>query len=102
MVRPATRAGSACAESTFEGDRRGGASHEKRLRLDREFVIGDTKEIERVARPGGNLVIEGRFRYQACDATKCSVPEDVPLRWTLRYEPHDAIRVPPELGKSGQ
>lgn len=60
------------------------------LRVLREVTIGK-------AAPAGDLVIEGTFRYQACDDVKCYIPESVPLKWTLRVEPHDRQRAPTEI-----
>jgi hypothetical protein len=45
----------------------------------------------------GEVKIEGSFRYQACDESKCYVPEVVPLTWTLRVEPHDTERAPADI-----
>lgn len=71
---------------------------ENQLRVYRDVTIGGAREVEKSVTEG-NVVLEGSFRYQACDATQCYVPEDVPLRWSFRYEPHDPTRVPPELRK---
>ncbi|MEJ7606482.1 MAG: protein-disulfide reductase DsbD domain-containing protein [Bryobacteraceae bacterium] len=46
--------------------------------------------------------IKGTFRYQACDETKCYVPETVPLSWGFQFEPHDSARVPEKLRRKTQ
>lgn len=43
------------------------------------------------------LVLEGGFRYQACDARICYPPKTIPLEWTFVLEPHDRIRLPESL-----
>jgi hypothetical protein len=60
------------------------------FRVLREVTIG--KKIK-----PGELVIEGGFRYQACDDKKCYIPETVPVKWTLRVEAHDTERAPAEI-----
>ncbi len=40
------------------------------------------------------LVLEGEFKYQACDAKKCYFPRTIPLQWTLKLAGHDLTRVP--------
>ena len=60
------------------------------FRVLREVTIG--KKVK-----PGELVVEGGFRYQACDEKKCYIPETVPLKWTLRVEAHDMERAPAEI-----
>lgn len=62
----------------------------------REIVIAQPKELK-AALEGNLLTLHGSFRYQACDDTKCYIPESVPLTWKLRFEPHDPTRAPVEL-----
>jgi hypothetical protein len=71
--------------------------YEGSFRLHRDVSIGDSKNVEKSVAADGTLVLRGVFRYQACDDRKCYVPEDVPIQWTFRYEPHDATRAPPGL-----
>ena len=61
-----------------------------RFTLQREVLIT-------VQAKGDPLVIEGTLRYQACDERMCYLPQNVPLKWTLQYEPHDRTRVPAAL-----
>lgn len=69
------------------------------FRLTREIVIGSAREMEKAVADNGKLTLTGSLRVQACDDKKCYVPEDIPLQWNLHFEPHDSIRVPPELRK---
>ncbi len=62
-----------------------------RLRLMRDIKAGPDKVLQ------SPLVVEGTFRYQACDDKQCFLPESVPVRWTLEVEPHDRQRVPKEI-----
>ena len=48
------------------------------------------------------IVVEGHFRYQACDDLQCFFPLEIPLRWDLELKPHDLIRVPEELQRRPQ
>lgn len=43
------------------------------------------------------LVVEGAFKYQACDDEKCDFPVTIPLKWTFQLEEHDLTRVPEEM-----
>jgi hypothetical protein len=67
--------------------------YENAFSLEREIVIAPAVKL-----PGGSsFVVEGWFRYQACDDKKCYVPETIPLKWTFRFEPYDSQRAPAEL-----
>jgi hypothetical protein len=67
--------------------------YENAFSLQREIVIAPTAKLA----AGSSFVVEGSFRYQACDDKKCYVPEAIPLKWTFRFEPYDSQRVPAEL-----
>lgn len=67
-----------------------------RFTVQREAIAGAQGKMDRGAKEG-LIVIEGTFRYQACDDRMCYLPQNVPLKWTFQYEPHDPTRVPPEL-----
>jgi hypothetical protein len=45
---------------------------------------------------GGNFVVEGTLRYQACDDRVCYVPQELPVKWTFQYAEFDRQRVPAE------
>jgi hypothetical protein len=47
--------------------------------------------------PPGDLMVEGKFRYQACDERICYVPETVPVKWLLHVEALDRQRAPSEI-----
>ena len=70
--------------------------YENSFSLQREIVIAQPARLKPLL-SGSTFVVEGSFRYQACDEKKCYIPEAIPLKWTLRFEPHDSQRVPPEL-----
>jgi peroxiredoxin len=65
--------------------------------LQREVVVGTQTKGKPVVNEAGQILIEGTLRYQACDDRLCYLPQTVPLKWTLQYEPHDSQRVPEEL-----
>lgn len=71
--------------------------YERRFRIQADAIVGQPKEVERLLASDGTVTIEGKLRYQACDDRKCYVPEEIPVRWTFRYEPHDSTRVPEQL-----
>ncbi|MGA7412100.1 MAG: protein-disulfide reductase DsbD domain-containing protein [Bryobacteraceae bacterium] len=64
------------------------------FRLLRAVTIGDPAELKPILEKGGALVIEGNFRYQACDDVECYLPETVLVKWTLHALPLDRTRVP--------
>jgi len=70
--------------------------YEGAFSLQREIVIAQPAKLKPLLSES-TFVVEGSFRYQACDDKKCYVPETIPLKWTLRFAPHDSERVPPEL-----
>jgi hypothetical protein len=66
--------------------------YEGHIRLTREVVFTNDKDIAPLVDKDGNLTLQGTFRYQACDDEKCFLPETVPLTWTFHFEPLDRIR----------
>lgn len=60
------------------------------VRVLREITI--TKNVE-----PGELIVEGTFRYQACDDRECFIPETLPLKWKLQVEALDRQRAPSEI-----
>ncbi len=70
--------------------------YENRFSLQREIVIAQAAKLKPLL-SGAAFVIEGSFRYQACDDKKCYIPETIELKWPLRFEPHDSQRAPVEL-----
>ena len=71
--------------------------YERPFRIQADAVIGQPQDVERLLGPDRTLTIRGKLRYQACDDRKCYVPEEIPIQWQFRYEPHDRTRVPEEL-----
>ena len=66
------------------------------FRLMADVLLGKEDVLEVRTNERGELLIEGSFRYQACDDKLCYLPEEVPLEWTFPLEPHDRTRVPEE------
>ena len=71
--------------------------YEKAFSLQREVVISQPPKLKPLLTSGSEFPIEGSFRYQACDDKQCYVPDVIPLKWVLKFEPHDSQRVPEEL-----
>ena len=67
------------------------------IRIRREITFGQEAILKPVVSPGGEVIVKGLFRYQACDDRKCYVPEDVPLVWRFKYEGLDRQRAPSEF-----
>jgi peroxiredoxin len=65
--------------------------------LQREIVIGQPKDLMPALKEGKELVVEGTLRYQACDDRMCYLPQNVPLKWTFRFEPLDTQRSPVQI-----
>jgi AhpC/TSA family/Disulphide bond corrector protein DsbC len=74
--------------------------YENQFSLQREIVISQPAKLKPLL-VDSTLTVEGSFRYQACDDKKCYIPETIPLKWLLRFEPPDSQRVPPELQRKG-
>jgi hypothetical protein len=75
--------------------------YEGKVRLIREVKIAQLREAQKFARDG-KLVVEGSFRYQACDDRVCYAPQTIPSRWELTLENYDKQRAPADLrGPSG-
>ena len=72
-------------------------AYEGKIRITREVTIAPQGRAAEAAGASGQIVLEGSFRYQACDDRQCFVPETVPLKWTFRLEQMDTERAPVEL-----
>lgn len=72
------------------------------FRLSREVTIADEKTVRPLLDAGGNLVIEGVFKYQACDDRQCFLPASLPVKWTVPFQGLDRTRVPAELQRKPQ
>ncbi len=71
--------------------------YEKKLRLVREFTVPSDELLRTATSSDGRIVLEGIFRYQACDATTCYNPESIPVHFEVQVLRHDTERVPEEL-----
>ncbi len=70
------------------------------FRVVRDVHLLGSRELPPELEGQDEVVIEGSFRYQACDDEKCFFPLSIPLKWTLQLEPHDRVRVPEEMRRS--
>lgn len=70
---------------------------QNKFTLQREIVIAQPKDLMPVLNGGKELVVEGTLRYQACDDRLCYIPQNVPLKWTFKFEPLDTQRAPVEI-----
>lgn len=68
-----------------------------RFRVMRDITIGPEAQVKPALNSEGNLVIDGEFRYQACDDRVCYLPQTIPLKWVLRYDALDRQRAPDEI-----
>ena len=68
-----------------------------RIRIVREITFGHEADLKPLVSPSGALVVKGSFRYQACDDSKCYIPQEVPLEWRFNYEGLDRQRAPAEF-----
>jgi peroxiredoxin len=73
--------------------------YEGKFRLIREVVLTAQTAAQAPVAPGGELTVEGAFRYQACDDRICYIPQTIPLKWSFRFEAADRIRVPEAIQK---
>ena len=71
--------------------------YEGKLRLTRDITIGQPRELAPLLSADRKLIVDGTFRYQACDDRECYPPQKIPLRWTFHVNPLDSRRVPAEL-----
>jgi hypothetical protein len=72
------------------------------FRLTTEVTLGNDKDLAAAADKDGSITLQGTLRYQACDDEKCFLPENVPLAWTLHFEPLDRVRVPQEMQRGAK
>jgi hypothetical protein len=70
---------------------------EGRFRVLRDVTLAGQNVVTPMLNPDRELTLKGSFRYQACDDKVCYPPQDVPLEWTIRVQPHDRTRVPEEM-----
>ena len=73
--------------------------YEGEFRIVRDVTIGSDQAVKPMLDARGDLIIDGTFRYQACDDQECFLPETVPVHWTVHFRPLDRIRVPEDLSR---
>jgi DsbC/DsbD-like thiol-disulfide interchange protein len=56
------------------------------FRLTRDLVIGQDGKAKPPVDAAGQFTVEGTLRYQACDDRLCYIPQELPLKWTFRYQ----------------
>jgi hypothetical protein len=67
------------------------------VQIVREITFGEEAALKPLVNANGELIVKGSFRYQACDDSKCYLPQDVPLEWHFKYEGLDRQRAPSEF-----
>ncbi len=67
------------------------------IQVRREITFGQEAVLKPLVTSAGEVIVNGAFRYQACDDRRCYVPEDVPLVWRFKYEGLDRQRAPSEF-----
>jgi peroxiredoxin len=73
-----------------------------RVRINREITFGSEDVLKPLVSQTGDLILKGSFRYQACDDSKCYIPETVPLEWHFHFEALERERVPSDLQRKLQ
>ncbi len=67
------------------------------FRIVADLRLGMPEDLEPLLDSDGDLLVNGSFRYQACDDKMCYLPLTIPLEWRFQVEPLDRTRVPEEL-----
>jgi hypothetical protein len=67
------------------------------LTASRDVTFAEEKELFSAAGSFRTVLVEGVFRYQACDEKECFRPVILPLRWTFPVGAHDRVRAPEAL-----
>jgi hypothetical protein len=68
--------------------------YEGRFRVARDMTVGHVPELRPLMEADGKLVVEGSFRYQACDDKICYQPQTIPLKWEFEIRQLDRTRTP--------
>ncbi len=50
-----------------------------------------------LGKDGKTFTITGKLEYQACDDTKCYMPQSIPVKWQLKVFPLDRTRAPVDI-----
>ena len=61
--------------------------YEKPFTLLQEIVLEGSPQAQAALRGRETLTVKGTLQYQACDATICFNPAEVPMSWTLTLRP---------------
>ena len=67
------------------------------FRIVADLTLGMREDLEPLLNSDGDLVVNGSFRYQACDDKMCYLPSTILLEWRFRVEALDVTRVPEHL-----
>ena len=71
--------------------------YKDRFAVARDVVLAQQKELAAAAGAGKEIILEGTFRYQACDDKVCYPPVNIPLKWNLRVGDLEMQRAPEAL-----
>lgn len=67
------------------------------VQMTREITFAPEAALKPLVHSTGELIVNGSFRYQACDERKCYIPETVPLVWSFQFQALERERVPEDL-----
>lgn len=73
--------------------------YDRHIRIARDVIIGQEREIAPMLQPDRTLKVTGIFRYQACDDKECYTPKNIPLEWSFKIGALETERVPAEIRK---
>ncbi len=71
--------------------------YEGSFRVLTDITLAGRRDLREKVRAGESLVVEGTFRYQACDDKECYIPEQLPVRWSVNLLEMDRGRVPENM-----
>ncbi len=71
--------------------------YEGSFRVLTDITLAGPRDLRGQVKPGEPVVVEGTFRYQACDDKECYIPEQLPIRWSVNLLEMDRERVPENL-----
>ena len=65
-----------------------------KFRITQDVTMAGNDPLQSALSGNREIKIKGQLRYQACDDKICYLPQNVPVEWVLKLEPHDQERVP--------
>jgi peroxiredoxin len=69
--------------------------YENSFRVSQDVALSYSRDfIGSLSTQGKTVEITGEFRYQACDARLCYLPEAIPVKWQVQVLPLDRQRAP--------